>query len=204
MKPLDQERFPLKIIQDLGMQKATETSKLKKRFAMFECPDCLKPYRSYTQDVRVGKSNRCKECKPKYQSTTLKNLESGYKTCGTCKKSISIKDFYRCKVCDAKARRQWAEDNPERSRESSKRRQLKSKYNMTIEEFNALLEGQDGVCKICSLISPPFSVDHCHTTGKVRGLLCNQCNRGLGMLGDTSEQLKKAYDYLIESEADTH
>lgn len=75
------------------------------------------------------------------------------------------------------------------------------KYNLTLETYNSLVDQQMGKCRICSL--PPtagrgkaFHVDHCHRTGKVRGLLCNYCNVALGHFKDNTEILKAAIRYL--------
>ncbi len=87
-----------------------------------------------------------------------------------------------------------------------KRRYLMRVYNITLEEYNAVLERQGGVCAICGReeeIKNPaakkqssLAVDHCHETGKIRGLLCFKCNTGIGALGDTVESLEKALAYL--------
>lgn len=80
-------------------------------------------------------------------------------------------------------------------------RQLKQKYGMTIEDFDALVAEQNGLCPICARdltttqrISP--SVDHCHETGAVRGVLCGPCNSGIGSLQDSIEVLEAAIAYL--------
>lgn len=83
---------------------------------------------------------------------------------------------------------------------SVRRRQvLKRKYKLTSEEYDRILAAQDGKCAIC--YRPPdddrvLAVDHCHRTGKVRGLLCGLCNRALGCLGDDTTLLYRAIDYL--------
>ncbi len=78
-----------------------------------------------------------------------------------------------------------------------KRRQSKA-YGISKAEWDALYEAQNSVCAICS--KPPgkrsLSVDHCHATGKIRGLLCNSCNGALGHLGDSIELMTKAIEYL--------
>lgn len=67
---------------------------------------------------------------------------------------------------------------------------------MTVEAFEAILKSQDGKCPICfSILLVPY-VDHDHLTNRIRGLLCSNCNRGLGLLGDTSENIKNALKYL--------
>lgn len=85
--------------------------------------------------------------------------------------------------------------------ESSRRSHLKRKYNITLEEYNSLSEKQNHVCGICnetesnSRISV-LCVDHDHSTGKIRGLLCSNCNRSLGLLKDDTEIINNAIKYL--------
>ena len=76
----------------------------------------------------------------------------------------------------------------------------KSKYNISLDEYNSMFIKQGGRCKICDKhqdsLSKRLCVDHDHTTGKVRGLLCINCNSGIGKLGDDPVLVKKALDYL--------
>lgn len=131
------------------------------------------------------------------------------KKCCVCKLDKTINEFYkcsalksgisgRCKSCDDKARRKWRENNPERSKESARGRNLKCKYGITIKDYEFLLASQGGVCGICGWNSGDrnFCVDHDHSSGKIRGLLCNNCNRGLGLLGDTHRAIELALEYL--------
>lgn len=75
-------------------------------------------------------------------------------------------------------------------------------YGITTEQYSELLESQGGGCAICDAPPPTETrkkflvVDHDHETGKVRGLLCDTCNRGLGLLGDNIVYLCAAVDYL--------
>jgi len=76
---------------------------------------------------------------------------------------------------------------------------LKHKYGMTGEEYTHLLITQNSVCALCAL--PPrgrrrLAVDHCHETGRVRGLLCFSCNTALGTLGDSTDSLERVLKYL--------
>jgi len=76
------------------------------------------------------------------------------------------------------------------------------KKGLTPDDYARMLEAQGGRCAICRADKPgqkdnsSWAVDHCHTTGKVRGLLCHSCNLALGLLGDTLERLETATGYL--------
>ncbi len=78
---------------------------------------------------------------------------------------------------------------------------MKRNYGLDFSEYNKMLEKQNGVCAICSS-SPPdhhkkrLNIDHCHTTGRIRGLLCDACNRALGLLKDSPDLMLKAISYL--------
>lgn len=69
------------------------------------------------------------------------------------------------------------------------------RYGITPEEYDRRVKEQDGKCAIC-LEERPLAVDHCHETGKVRGLLCRSCNAGMGMLKDDPERLRRAILFL--------
>lgn len=76
---------------------------------------------------------------------------------------------------------------------------LKRKFSLSVEDYNSMLKEQDGVCAICkSTCTRSLAVDHCHTTGKIRGLLCNNCNRGIGHLKDSILLLESSIRYLKE------
>lgn len=88
-----------------------------------------------------------------------------------------------------------------RSPEARKRRgraALLSKYGLTIAEYDSLTLEQGGVCAICQQETAVLAVDHCHATGRVRGLLCTPCNQGLGFFRDSPERLQRAINYLTK------
>lgn len=72
------------------------------------------------------------------------------------------------------------------------------RYGLTLERFRDMILAQDGLCAIC--LNPPgghgFQIDHNHTTGEVRQLLCDGCNPGLGNFRESPEALRRAADYL--------
>lgn len=112
-----------------------------------------------------------------------------------------------------KQAKQQAQDNyraSEKFQEKAWSAHLKRKYGMTGEEYDSLLLSQNYACRICRAIETDrgwrqrkqrasLFVDHCHTTGRVRGLLCHQCNAGLGMFRDSPELLATAISYLREN-----
>lgn len=73
---------------------------------------------------------------------------------------------------------------------------LRTKYDISLEEYDAMMESQGGRCLICKESYDDLVVDHCHTTGAVRGLLCSRCNSGLGFFKDNKDSLANAIDYL--------
>ena len=88
------------------------------------------------------------------------------------------------------------------SKEVRRQRTLKTKYGISVEQYDQMLADQDGACAICGGSGPGASrfgvlvVDHDHETGDVRGLLCSNCNSAIGLMGDSLETVKKAADYL--------
>jgi hypothetical protein len=84
-------------------------------------------------------------------------------------------------------------------RDSKKNTNLKIKYGLTLEEFNSLLESQSFGCAICRVEltgGKDTHIDHCHETKRIRGLLCNSCNNGIGRFKDSPKLLKCAITYL--------
>lgn len=144
------------------------------------------------------------------------------KTCTGCNQELPLDAFYQkspesregqrftsdygramgpCKEC-RKERSRLNKEKPERKRQI-RSWNLKRNYGMSLEEYEDLLASQGGVCAICS--NPPkrddarnqyLHVDHCHQSGKIRGLLCTACNVGIGNLQDCPALLRKGAEYL--------
>jgi len=74
-------------------------------------------------------------------------------------------------------------------------------YGITVEDYNRMLEEQNGGCYICGQqdSNRALSIDHDHNTGKVRGLLCSNHNRALGLMGDDPEIVLAAHKYLVQA-----
>lgn len=139
-----------------------------------------------------------------------------HKKCSTCKEVKSVDNFsvkksnpdghsYNCKECVfnadkdpnlVKRRKEWKIRNSHRLIIAHR----KYLYGLTEEKFNKMFEVQNGCCAICGKHQSDFkralSVDHCHESGSVRGLLCSKCNTGLGSFKDDPTLLMKAAKYL--------
>ena len=99
----------------------------------------------------------------------------------------------RKELDNARLRRRWA-SNPQYREKARARR-----YGLTWQTYQAILARQGQACAICGTAERPLCIDHCHATGKVRGLLCGPCNRGLGCYRDGPNLLRAAAAYLDEN-----
>ena len=119
----------------------------------------------------------------------------------------SQKEYYRQynstderKEINSKRQKEWKEANVEWVKERDRRSSLLRKYGITLEDYYNLLKKQGNVCAICSTETPTgigtFHVDHCHKTGKIRGILCSKCNHSLGLFNEDENIIYKAYEYI--------
>ena len=134
-----------------------------------------------------------------------------YKTCRTCGTTQPLTtEFWnknqhtwqsRCRKCRAKAR---SVDYKRRGRTPQTKDcttpERLRRFQLTVETHAELLKTQDHKCPICTkAVTDKCPIDHCHDTGRVRGVLCYGCNNGLGAFKDNALNLFKAYSYLMES-----
>ena len=106
----------------------------------------------------------------------------------------------RCRTCHNVHRR--ANRDPIKTREES----LKRRYDITLDQYDEMYEEQQGRCAICGTDQPGgrgnhFAVDHDHVTGRVRSLLCEGCNTGLGKFKDNPDLLRAAQLYLLSHDS---
>ena len=96
--------------------------------------------------------------------------------------------------------KEYKEKNREQINLKQHIRKMKREYGVSIEQYNALFTKQDGNCAICgknqSVIERRLCVDHRHSDGKIRGLLCGKCNTALGLVDDSIDLLEDAIKYL--------
>jgi hypothetical protein len=90
-------------------------------------------------------------------------------------------------------------ENPEvrvKMRATAKNHVLQTKYGLTLTQVEQMHKDVDSRCQICLGYAERLHIDHCHSEGHVRGLLCGPCNRGLGLFKDNPEYLANAIKYL--------
>lgn len=139
-------------------------------------------------DADVGRFFMGKPCKRGHGG---KRYTNG-KACVECSAANSV-------TPKTKAQRRTSRHTPEGTVVRASYKRL-SRYGMLPGEYNFMLAGQQYRCAICGVGTPggwgTWHVDHCHVTGRVRGLLCQHCNTGLGHFKDSPEQLSAAIEYL--------
>lgn len=201
------------------------------------CTKCSldKPLPEFSKNSRgkYGVKPSCKACDSARHASsyipkqrTLRPPRSGAepKTCTKCGITKQLAEFslsrkatattnavYRseCKPCNSARAAQWFKDNPGRTTANKRKFNLAKNYGLTVEEYNAMLRRQGGVCAVCGKDEPAehgrtgkqfrLAVDHCHETGAVRGLLCQKCNRAIGLFGDDPILIRKAISYLLRN-----
>lgn len=136
----------------------------------------------------------CKEVKP-ISRYTLRKETGNYRT--------ECKDCQNARRRELKSYKKWSAKNKNHLRKYERNYRLEKKYGINSKIYEKMLEDQGNCCAICGSDKPHgkgmFHVDHCHNTGKVRGLLCHFCNTGLGKFKDDKIILKKAIEYLDDS-----
>lgn len=175
------------------------------------CRHCSRvlPLSSFASNKRMkdGLQVWCRECVAAYSATRYRrrrallgktvreptnvDVPADHKLCRKCGEIKPHSEWHRnatasdglstrCKACRAA---QGRADH------------LKREYGLTPEERDGLVAEQGGVCPIC-LSAPAEHVDHCHETGRVRGVLCFSCNAALGQFKDRPEMIRRAISYL--------
>lgn len=163
---------------------------------------------------RLGKHSKCKDCraveKKEYAINNKERMREYGKAYYQANKQKWVERDKRLREEDSEAFRQKSREAQARYRASSTNtihlRYLKSRYGITIEQYAAMFDSQNGACAICRMKPDRIRlhVDHCHKTGVVRGLLCFKCNAILGHAQDNISVLDAAKEYLLAHGAEEH
>ena len=147
------------------------------------------------------------------------------RVCDTCQIEKTVDEFFypksgkQCKSCRSKQRSNYRKNRTALGFKNSyveinsltpeihdrrKEYMMMYRFKITLKDYDNLLKEQNYCCALCKRHQSEFirelNVDHDHTTGAIRGLLCNSCNTGLGKLGDNIEGLQRAIEYLKKAE----
>ena len=154
--------------------------------------------------VAEKRCNKCQALKPALTFSPQPRTPDGLmRTCKECRN-----EYFRLRRADPVAARASVEAvRRYRAKESARDILLRRQYGITITDYRTLKEKQGGRCAICSKPAEgewSLCVDHDHSTGAIRGLLCLHCNKGLGQFGDTIEGLMRAVRYLQSAAGGRH
>lgn len=149
----------------------------------------------------------CKDCRKAQHYDHSSDPKPEGRVCTQCQIYKPLAHFHKhrtclygvepiCKKCRLEQRREYGRKYPDRIRNVD----LKAKYGMTIEDYNAMHARQSGRCAICGTSEEKLVVDHNHKTGQVRELLCHLCNAMIGCAREDTAILTSAVAYLQREE----
>ena len=146
---------------------------------------------------------KCGEIKDESQFRPRPKLMRGYNSwCRECELNANRKRYV------PKEKKEKKPIDETKVKFSAKKRMLKHRHSIDYDTYLKMYEDQKGKCKICGVdkelggVSGLF-VDHCHSTNKIRGLLCTNCNSGLGKFMDNIELLNNAINYIKQNNDNT-
>ena len=170
-----------------------------------QCGSCKQqlPHSAFSPSYIGKRGTWCRDCFSAAKRGEPVKASYLARPCSVCgadyvPKQIKAKSLNCCPKCKKKALTRRRKELGTYS-EINRRHNIKKLYGITPEQYDELLTAQSGVCAICRNgcgTYPNLSVDHDHRTGVIRGLLCNVCNRFMGMAGDDPDLLRAAADYL--------
>jgi hypothetical protein len=155
--------------------------------------------------VAQKRCSKCKTVKPSSQFYKQKTKKSGLAShCIECQKKWISANREKINARQRKYSAIWYHENkPNKPKKplEQRRQSILKKYGLTVVEYDEMLRKQNGVCAICGGTNSDgkgLFIDHDHKTGRIRGLLCNDCNLGIGRLKDSVGILTKAIGYLTK------
>lgn len=175
-----------------------------------QCPKCkaVKDVSEFGKDSYSKDKLRCycKGCCKKYNQACKTEIIKAHKKYQKTKKFKKTRQKYQRSEKGKETNRRYQRSEKCKSRHRGCR--LKRQYKITLEQYDKMFAFQGGVCAICGCpetvklknIAKRLSIDHNHITGKVRGLLCHNCNQALGLLGENPVVIKSLLGYIIKND----
>ncbi|WP_153544463.1 endonuclease VII domain-containing protein [Streptomyces sp. RB17] len=174
-----------------------------------QCTKCGRelPPAAFARDRnrRDGLQAYCRECVAEYSAAHYRRRQEAIGK--SVREKADVPDGHKlCRMCgEVKPHSEWHRNATASDGLSTRCKacrsvegrahHLKRNYGLTEAERDAMIAAQRGLCAIC-LAAPPAHVDHCHKTGRVRGVLCFNCNSAIGKLRDDPEAARRAAAYL--------
>lgn len=161
------------------------------------------PCRECRSAERAKQRRQAKRTQEELRSSTAKR-------CPRCTETKPLEDFsrskrtadghqYYCKPCAADAKRASCAKHADKHKAREFRYRIRKMYGMAVEDLEQMLLDQEGRCAVCRdeiALGDTAAVDHCHATGKVRGVLCRHCNIALGHLRDDPSRVASLHEYI--------
>ncbi len=143
---------------------------------------------------------KCHKCSvqkdPSQFSKCLSNRDGLHIWCKNCDNTRALIWYNSHKEIVKERSKQYQKRNPEKFKEYNFKSKLKTQYGVTVEWYSRQTIIQNNKCAVCGVFSKRLNVDHNHTTGKVRELLCKNCNFAIGFIYDSSTTAKQIANYL--------
>jgi hypothetical protein len=144
----------------------------------------------------MKKCTKCGTLKPFTEFSKDKYKQDGHRSaCKECNKQDHIRRYTNDPDGCKNRSKEYRKKNPEKVKTSNRNTKLKRNYGITHDDYVAMIKNQSNKCACCSKETDKLVVDHNHTTGQVRELLCNQCNTALGLLNEDVTVMQNMINY---------
>lgn len=155
-----------------------------------QCAKCGEPLKVSTSNANRGKVVSCPKCRQrewyeKNKERVKNESRAYYERTAARRRAISRQNYHALSIAEKKR--------------INRKNALRQKYGITLEQYERMLQEQKGMCFLCGQKpsgARPLSVDHCHREKRVRKLLCELCNRSLGVIERDPSWVDRALQYL--------
>jgi len=155
------------------------------------CVQCIADKREKLEIVSKNRFDQASKENMERAKAAMENGFSFYEPTNPCPKGHYKKftSTHNCALC--------SEAQMQKRKDSARWARIRKEYGLSESQVNAMLEQQKSNCLICDVsIKSGCHIDHCHSTGVVRGILCSRCNQAIGLLDEDQQRMQKAANYL--------